>query len=363
MINSILAKNYKSLQDTKIPLGPLTVLVGANASGKSNIIGALALLKTLVTGNITVADALKPHGGYRSIVWGGDSTRDIGISVLWAKRNQIEKERRQYWIKLGMKDDYCVIKEEGFGNLVFRDTPNKWRYGSSSGSINDNLSAVNTVAEIRKSDEMSSMREWQFYRLTPHLMRDAQKIMQVYRLAENGSNLSSVIHTLFSDESPSFQDIAEFLKRAIPVVERLLSPITPDGLTYTAVKERDVPSPVASWNLSDGTLFTIALATALMSPKPPTLLVLESPDIELHPYLMEYMADLIVSACEKTQIIVTTHSPYLLDHLPSESLVIVEKMGGKTHVKPVKGKRGVKEAIRLLGPGKAWHSGYLGGVP
>ncbi len=95
----------------------------------------------------------------------------------------------------------------------------------------------------------------------------------------------------------------------------------------------------------------------------PTLLALESPDASLHPYAMEHEAELLKSASRKTQVIVTNHSPYLLDYLPPESIVVVEKVKVKTVLKPVKGRKGVRYAIEKLGAGDAWYSGHLGGVP
>ena len=146
-------------------------------------------------------------------------------------------------------------------------------------------------------------------------------------------------------------------------VEDLLSPITDDGLTYVALKERSVPTAVGSWGLSDGTLLALGLATALMTPEPASLIVLEAPDIELHPHVMETVAEMLRIASEKTQVIATTHSPYLLDFLPPQSFVVVEKVKGATLCKPVKGRRGTSTALKKLGAGNAWVSGHLGGVP
>ena len=149
----------------------------------------------------------------------------------------------------------------------------------------------------------------------------------------------------------------------MPTVEGLSSPITEDGSTYVALKEESVPAPIGSWGLSDGTLLALALATALRTPQPPSLVALEAPEAELHPHVMETLAEALVIAAEKTQVIATTQSPYLLDFLPPESFVMTEKVEGATSCLRVKDKEGVQRVIEALGAGKAWYSGHLGGVP
>ena len=115
--------------------------------------------------------------------------------------------------------------------------------------------------------------------------------------------------------------------------------------------------------MSYGTLFGLALGTALISPKPASLIAIEAPDTELHPYLMENVAEALLAASERSQVIITTHSPYLLNHLPAESVIVVEKENGMTQCRPVGSSKELKEVIEMLGAGSAWYSGHLGGVP
>ena len=100
-----------------------------------------------------------------------------------------------------------------------------------------------------------------------------------------------------------------------------------------------------------------------MTPQPPSLIALEPPDLELHPHVMETLAEMLRIASSRTQVIATTHSPYLLDFLAPESFVVVEKRKGATTCKPIKGKRGLVRTARELGGGSAWYSGHIGGVP
>ena len=205
--------------------------------------------------------------------------------------------------------------------------------------------------------------DWCFYDLVPRETRGPKPIKREYRLDYAGGNLATVIHTLFSDGDSALEDALEFLKGCVPTVERLVSPIFGEGQTYVGLAERDVPRPVGSWGLSDGTLLALAIAVALVTPKPPDLICLESPEAGIHPRMLEAIADLLKSASAETQVIVTTHSPYLLRWLPHEDFVVVEKAEGATTLRPLRGATDIRELVEEQGAGEAWYAGYLGGVP
>jgi predicted ATPase len=124
-----------------------------------------------------------------------------------------------------------------------------------------------------------------------------------------------------------------------------------------------VPGRIPAWNISEGSVRLVATLLAMFVPEPPALVAIESPDTSLHPYLMEYLAELLKLGSRHTQVVITTHSPYLLDHLPPESLRIVTKEHGATKVKEVKRTKALAEALKVLGLGDMWRAGHLGGVP
>ena len=121
--------------------------------------------------------------------------------------------------------------------------------------------------------------------------------------------------------------------------------------------------PSAAWGLSDGTLLALALSVALVIEPLPKLICLETPETEIHPLMMEAVADMLEVASRDTQVIVTTQSTRLLDWLPYDSFVVVEKKKGETNLKPLKHNDVLRETVSALGAGDAWYSGYLGGEP
>jgi predicted ATPase len=368
MIDHVTIRNFRSLVDVTVPLGPLTVLVGPNASGKSNIINALRMVHELAGGS-RLDDFLAARGGYGQVAWGGESDRDISAELGWANPVLRKEEPAAYSLLIGLQANKPVIQEERA--LVNDVQPLSRRLGEAVAYQGQRHGGVDPQSSVRAvvadtwpvAQVFQEIRNWAFYQLSPRNMKQPKPVQKEYRLSEDGGNLSTVIHTLFSEGAPAFQQIEEFIRSVLPNVERLLSPIAGSNLTNVALKERGVPTPIGSWGLSDGTLFALALSTARYTPERPSLLALEAPDTELHPYVLEAIAELLVEASRHTQVLVTTHSPYLLDHLPVESLLVVEKKQGATTCRRVKTRVQARKAIQQLGAGKAWYAGHLGGVP
>ena len=330
--------------------GPLTVLIGPNGSGKSNILDALKFLKEIHSDprsrEMVTNSQLEERGGYKQVVWGGLTDEKIEFEVEFS-----DSEREP-----DIPDFRVELQDHPEPHLRFRTFPmgsETWddSAGADGGINNEYQSAV------------APLRSWQFYNFSPELMRKPTKVKQENVLNESGSNLSTVIHSLFSEGHPDLEEAVGMLQVMVPTVERLVSPIFGDGQTYVALKETGVENPVGAWGLSDGTLLALALSVALVVRPEPELICVESPEAGIHPQMMEAVADMLEVASRDTQVIVTTQSPYLLEWLPFESFVVVEKEEGETRLNPLKHKDGIRETIKALGARDAWYSGYLGGEP
>ena len=199
---------------------------------------------------------------------------------------------------------------------------------------------------------LDRLKLWQFYDFSPDLMRKPTKVKQENTINESGSNLSTVIHSLFSQGHPDLEEAVSMLQVMVPTVERLVSPIFGDGQTYVALKEKHVDHPVGAWGLSDGTLLALALSIALVVRPEPELICVESPETGIHPQMMEAVADMLEVASRDTQVIVTTQSTRLLDWLPYDSFVVVEKKDGETNLKPLKNNDVLRETVASLGAGE-----------
>ena len=354
MISRIAIKNFRSLKDVELRPGPLTVLIGPNGAGKSNILDALKFLKSIYSdySDLTQAEdlarsQLEERGGFRQVVWGGHTDSHLRFEIefdntlesdIFSAEVTVDEERPYL-----SKEDY-LIDSKPLGNL------------------GDRLQ-VSFDIPIFAMQALDELKLWRFYDFAPKSMREPVRIRQEHTLNESGSNLSSVVHTLFSEGHPDLEEAVGMLQVMVPTVERLVSPIFGDGQTYVALKEKGVENPVGAWGLSDGTLLALALSVALTVRPRPKLICLETPEAEIHPLMMEGVADMLNSASQDTQIIVTTQSTRLLDQLPYERFVIVEKKRGKTRLRPLTVEEEDHDFFRMVGVGNAWYSGSIGGVP
>ncbi len=330
MISRIAIKNYRSLRDVELRPGPLTVLIGPNGAGKSNIIDALRFLKGAYSDGRNIQDGthsqLAERGGYRQVVWGGMTDENIRFEMQFSG-DDTDSDLVGFAVEIA-DDDYRIPR-----------------------------------ISLEAKHTLDKLEQWQFYNFSPALMRKPTKVKQESLLNETGSNLSTVIHSLFSEGHPGLDEAVEMLQVMVPTVEKLVSPIYGDGQTYVALKEKGIEKSVGAWGLSDGTLLALALSVALVVEPLPKLICLETPEAEIHPSMMESVADMLEVASKHTQVIVTTQSPYLLDQLPYEQFVIVEKKDGETRLRPLTVEEEDREFFREVGVGNAWLSGSIGGVP
>lgn len=368
MIHRIAIRNFRSLRNVELDLGPLTVLIGPNGSGKSSVLDALRLIDAFAWKGRNLNQEVDARGGWTEVVWGGRSDSRLRVGVDFEQESDLGVSFCANIQRLGqlgvVADPESLVVNEA--RVIAREGN---RVALSSGVLANPPDGAYSVAHlgitkmlVRKIPKLR-LPDWSFHNLVPGETRGPKPITRDYRLDVDGSNLATVVHTLFSDGHPALDDALDFLRGCVPTVERLVSPIFGEGQTYVALAERGVPHPVGSWGLSDGTLLALAIGVALVTPKPPDLICLESPEAGIHPRMLEAIADLLKSASAETQVIVTTHSPYLLRWLPHEDFVVVEKADGATTVRPLRGDVDTRELVEELGAGDAWYAGYLGGVP
>ena len=375
MINRIAVRNFRSLRNIELDLGPLTVLVGPNGTGKSNLIDVLRFVDSFAWKANELEEEVDARGGWHELIWGGQRDSDLEVNVEFARESAYSVTLRTP-VDGGTVADAESLSVNGGSPLVERRGGTVLLRGTDVGHMDGRHSVVTLVSSSDPPSEPLGWRhllqpelpkwrspDWSFYDLIPGETRGPKPITRAYRLDIAGSNLATVVHTLFSDGHPALDDALDFLRGCVPTVERLVSPIFGEGQTYVALAERGVPHPVGSWGLSDGTLLALAIAVALVTPKPPDLICLESPEAGIHPRMLEAIADLLKSASAETQVIVTTHSPYLLRWLPHDDFVVVEKTEGATALRPLRGDQDIRELVEELGAGEAWYAGYLGGVP
>ncbi len=396
-----------------LPLERLNVFIGPNGAGKSNLIEALALMRATpvlpqAAGNADVRAVLRRGGGAGEWVWKGAKGKPAAVELLVSNPKGSQHLRHRFAFRGDAQgfqlDDERIENEKPYdgqteayffyrfqnghpvvntvaqpdaGNApALQETPDK-RPGAYSTPRRERKLARETVslevsilAQRRDPEQYPEIthladtyekwriyREWAFGRNT--VFREPQKAdMRNDRLEEDFSNLGLFLSRLRKAPKAKkailegLRDLYEGLTDFEPIVE--------GGSVQVFFTEGDYSIPAT--RLSDGTLRYLCLLAILCDPEPPPLICIEEPELGLHPDILPNLADLLVAASQRTQLVVTTHSDIIVDAMTErpESIVVCEKHEGRTEMRRLKKEELAKwlDKYRL---GQLWISGELGG--
>jgi predicted ATPase len=377
MLNTLAISNYRSLLTLSIALGSLNLITGPNGSGKSNLYRALRLLAETAQGG--VVNALAREGGLDSTFWAGPETlpkrrRDGAGPVQGGPRQKAKRLRLGfanadfgYSISLGLppppdRDNPeptvfsldPVIKRECIwagaffrpaGLLVDRDGPMiKVRTNRSWEVIAQHVSSFDSiysqVADPVSTPEILRLRgdiqAWRFY---DHFRTDSDAPTRLPQLGtrtpvlhHDGRDLAAALQTI--REIGDARALDEAIGDAFPGA-RLEIAVQEDHRFSVRLHQQGLLRPLSGAELSDGTLRFLLWVAALLTPRPPPLMVLNEPETSLHPDLLPALARLIIGASEHTQVWVVSHASRLMAALrehPACHVIALEKELGQTQV-------------------------------
>ncbi len=370
-ITRLAISGYRSLRDIVLALGPLTVITGANGSGKSNLYRALRLLADIAQGRII--QTLAAEGGIQSSLWAGPEAFsremksgtgpieglvrkkpvslklgfagpnygyaiDLGFPVhpttsLFSLDPVIKTE--SLWLGEDLKRSTLLAERRGPSARI-RQENGTWREVmmdrlSSFDSMMTHCADPNEAAELLYVRER--MRNWRFYE---HLRTDRDAPARrpqigTYTpvLASDGSDLAAAVQTILEvgDERALGDAVADAFSGASVRVE------TRNGYFELLMQQHGLLRSLVATELSDGTLRYLLLVAALLSPRPPELMILNEPEASLHPDLLPPLARLIGHAAGRSQVIVVTHAAGLITELDRQAesrQICLEKSLGET---------------------------------
>lgn len=374
MIRTLAIGNYRSLLDLKIPFGGLNVITGENASGKSNLYKALRLLSETAQGG--VINSLAREGGLESTFWAGPETissemRDGSVPVQGGPRQKAARLRLgfsgddfSYSISLGLPPppmgepsafslDPEIKRECIWAGDYYRPASLlidrsgsvvKAREGRSWDVINKHANNFESIfsqpADPERAPEIVALREeiraWRFY---DHFRSDSEAPARLPQLGtrtpvlhHDGRDLAAALQTIIEIGDVDALDTA--ISDAFPGAVLSIT-IQDDGRFAINLHQEGLLRPLSGAELSDGTLRYLLWVAALLTPRPPPLMVLNEPETSLHPDLLPALARLIIRASANTQIWVVSHASRLIAALESDencTSLRLEKELGQTSI-------------------------------
>lgn len=379
MITRLRVKNYKGLANVDIQFDRLNVLVGANGSGKSSLVDVLQFIRDALGRSLDSA-ILDRHGMSAIRTWSAKGqTFDVSIAIEvtgsgwigWYEvvvggetrgDYHIKQERIQYRITLEnilpqtIQRDVTIRIDEG----AFVDYPEELknvihRFNSDTTTLKFPLVQLLHPALSELYAFLSNMS---FYTIYPDALREPQKPSNPHPLEEQGRNLASVLRHLKNTDTEALQNITEALAQVVPGV-RAYSVAEVGGYLVTRLHhESDDPASDRNGPAfelaqeSDGTLRMLGILTALYQSPARPVITIEEPELAIHPGALGVLCDVINEASLRSQIMLTTHNPDLLDRLPDATFLVVERKDGISTIGPLSD--GQQQAItkKLFSPGE-----------
>jgi predicted ATPase len=390
-IHSLQLQNFLSYgsEGEKIELQPLNVLIGTNASGKSNLIEAMGVLKA------TPTDLLAPirqGGGISDFLWKGEKgTPTAKIEAILDYPEQTMPLR--YQISFTAVGQRLEVVDEAIEDMepryrsesepFFYYRHNNWGRPVIN-VIEDNEQQTRKLRTLRREDiipdqsilsqrkdpeqypELSYLgnkfadiglyRNWQTGR--DSVSRKAQQTdLPEHPLLEDGGNLGLILNNL--QYQLGSREIIEKLKLFYDAAEELSIKIY-GGTVQIFIRETGLIQPIPATRLSDGTLRYLFLIALLLDPTPGPLICIEEPEIGLHPDILPAVAEMLIEASKRTQLIVTTHSDALVSALSPESVLICDRDDRGSHLNRLDGDR-LKKWLENYSLGDLWRMGEIGG--
>lgn len=356
-LSSFCLKNFKAVQDSKtMKFTPLTAFVGNNGSGKSSIVEAMETFQSVVLNGLD--KAMIPWHGFEYIWNKAKEHKTIKAKIsnpmTFTFRGTAENKKMKFHLE--------VVADSTFNRIYFQD----YKTAYNSGELID-MHKYMSNGNITDPKLKAFVNGWQFLKLDPYSMSEPMPQKRSYtaiKLNRDGSNIAEYLQSVRDQDIQAFNGIIDALKVVLPFAEDLQPAITSelDRKVYLMMSEENIADKLPGWLLSTGTLRILALLAVLRHPTPSPVIIIEEIENGLDPRTVHLLVDEIRYFVEsgRGQVVVTTHSPYLLDLLSLSQLIVVERdsSGSPVFTRP-SSQKSLEEWSEKFSPGKLYTMGKL----
>jgi len=381
-IESLQVENYRALRKVELDnLTPMTVLLGPNGSGKSTVFDVFNFLSECFQFGLRHAwdrrgrgKELKTRGADGPIVFELKYRESPGTPIITyhlaidegAKGPEVIEEWLQ-WRRGTRGQPFRFLEfRRGVGRAVSGELPDAEDQRKDTTLRSADLIAVNTLGQLAEHPRVAALREfitdWYVSYLSIDSTRNQPEAGPQERLSKGGENLPNVIQYLKEQHLDRLEHIFSVLRQRIPRLERVEAEPMPDGRLLLQIKDAPFEQPVLSKFASDGTMKMLAYLTVLYDPEPPRFIGIEEPENFLHPRLLPELAEECRAAAEHSQLLITSHSPFLLNAMRAEEVrVLYRDEPGFTQAIRASDIQGIPEFMKAGATlGHLWMEGHFG---
>lgn len=360
----ITVKGFKSIASVeKLPLGPINLIIGPNGSGKSNFIGVFSFLHEIREGRLN--DYVRKAGGAEQLLhFGSKTTKEIRINISFCQ------EVNQYDLTLKPTADdglYPGIESVSFWDKDYARPLQRPLFHRENGR---EAGISEPKAERIPGWVRYRLSRWRLYHV--HDTSPSSPLRKTANLDDNGflrpdgSNLAAFLYLLLEKYPNEYSLIRRSIQMVAPFFDDFQ--LRPDPLNEEKIrlawKHKHSDQYFGAASLSDGTLRFIALATLFLQPEAfrPSVILVDEPELGLHPHAIGLLASLVKQVSRKTQVVLSTQSSLLLDHFQPEDVLVADRVEGRTTFSRLDSVR-LAAWLEEYSLGQLWEKNELGGRP
>lgn len=353
-LRKVKIKGFKSIAEAELQLNDINVVIGANGSGKSNLIGSFRLLERVLSKQLQVYVASDPD---RFLHHGRKVTPALSLDFAF--------DQNAYGFTLKASQDTLIFESERVEYSGY------WNYAEPI-AVGHRESKLEEAAESYKNKiprhVFPKVRNLVVYHF--HDTSDTSPAKQTCDVDDNrqfrpsAANLPAYLYWLQEKHAVQFRHIEEHVRLVAPFFDRFV--LAPSKLNDKKIKlewrQKGSDAYFDAFSLSDGTLRFICLATLLLQPTPPALILLDEPELGLHPSAIRILAEMLEAASKRVQVVLATQSVTLLNNFAPQDVIVAENDGLKTTFQRPDPEK-LKGWLDEFSIGELWEKNVLGGRP